>query len=353
MKAVEDRVFLLLVVAVSLAFAWILWPFYGAVLWGTVTAIVFSPLYRRLRSALRERANLAALATVVVIVVLVIVPLTLIGASVVQEGQGVYQRFESGELSIAHYFQQVMGALPTWATELLEGFGVTNAGTLPDRLLASLATGGRFVASQAINIGQSTLGFIINLFIMLYLLFFLLRDGEELVRRIREAFPMQADQQRALFTKFTVVVRATVKGIVVVALLQGVLGGLIFWVLDIRPALLWGAVMAILAPLPVVGTGLVWAPVAIYLLATGAIWQGIILVLYGVLVISMVDNIIRPILIGQDTKLPDYVVLISTLGGIATLGVHGFVIGPLIAAMFMAIWGIYSASREPAKPDRL
>jgi predicted PurR-regulated permease PerM len=351
----EDKVFLLLVVAVSLAFAWILWPFYGAVLWGTVTAIVFTPLYRRLRSSMGQRPNLAAFATVLIIVVLVILPLTLIAASVLQEAYGIYERVKSGELSVARYFRQVIDAMPAWATELFERFGLTNLGTVQERLFAGLATGGQFFAAQAINIGQSTLDFIVNLFVMLYLLFFLLRDGEELLRRVKNAFPLRADQQRALFTKFTVVIRATVKGDVVVALLQGALGGLIFWFLEIRPALLWAAVMAILALLPVVGTGLVWVPVAIYLLATGAIWQGVVLVLYGALVISLVDNILRPILIGKDTKIPDYVVLISTLGGIAAFGAHGFVIGPLIAAMFIAVWDIFSASRQspPDKPPVL
>ena len=148
---------------------------------------------------------------------------------------------------------------------------------------------------------------------------------------------------RALFAKFAVVIRATIKGNVVIAVLQGVLGGVIFWLLDIRPALLWAVLMAVLALLPVVGTGLVWVPAAIYLLATGAIWQGIILILYGALVIGLVDNVLRPILVGKDTEIPDYVVLISTLGGIAAFGLHGFVIGPVIAAMFIAVWAIYAA----------
>jgi predicted PurR-regulated permease PerM len=350
--AIEDKAFLLLVVAVSLAFAWILWPFYGAVLWGTVTAIVFTPLHRRLRSALGWRPNLAAFATVAIIVVLVILPLTLIVISVLQEAYGTYERFKSGELNVGSYLAQVIGVMPAWVRDLIQRFVPTNLGSAQEGLLAGLTTGGRFVAAQAVNIGQSTFDFIVSLFVMLYLLFFLLRDGDDLLRRVRDAIPLRADQQRALLAKFTVVVRATVKGGVVVALLQGALGGLIFWFLDIRAALLWAAVMALLALLPVVGAGLIWVPVAIYLLATGAIWQGLVLVLYGALVISLVDNILRPVLIGQDTRIPDYMVLISTLGGIAVFGVHGFIIGPLIAAMFIAVWDIFSASRQssPLRP---
>jgi predicted PurR-regulated permease PerM len=177
---------------------------------------------------------------------------------------------------------------------------------------------------------------------MLYLLFFLLRDGKELLRSIRDAIPLRADQKRALFEKFTIVIRATVKGNIVVAIAQGALGGLIFWILGIHAPLLWAVLMAFLSLVPAVGAGLVWLPVAIYFLITGATWQGMVLIAYGVLVISVVDNILRPILVGKDTKLPDYVVLISTLGGISVFGINGFVLGPVIAAMFMAIWHIFA-----------
>ena len=130
------------------------------------------------------------------------------------------------------------------------------------------------------------------------------------------------------------------------ALLQGALGGLIFWFLGIGAPLLWGVVMAFLSLLPAIGAALVWMPVAVYLLATGAVWQGVVLILYGMLVIGLVDNFLRPILVGKDTKMPDYVVLISTLGGIATFGLNGFVIGPVIAAMFIAAWDLFSESRR-------
>jgi predicted PurR-regulated permease PerM len=98
--------------------------------------------------------------------------------------------------------------------------------------------------------------------------------------------------------------------------------------------------------LPVIGTGLIWGPAAIYLLATGALWQGLALIAFGVVVIGLVDNLLRPILIGQDTKIPDYIVLVSTLGGLATFGANGFVIGPIIAAMFISLWEVFSASRR-------
>ncbi len=350
--ALEDTAFLLLLAAVSLAFAWILWPFSGTLLWGTVIAILFVPLYRRLSTSMRQRRNLAALATVAIIVVIVILPLTLITASLLQEAAAVYARIQSGDLNLGRYFQQIFDALPAWATSLLDRFELTNLGAVQERLSAGLIKGSQFLATQAISIGQNTFEFIVSLFVMLYLLFFLLRDGDDLSRRIEEAIPLHPEHQRALLGQVHHRHPRHDQGQPRRGLLQGALGGLIFWLLGIHAALLWAVLMAVLSLLPAVGAGLVWLPVAVYLLATGAVWQGVVLIAYGVLVIGLVDNVVRPILVGKDTKMPDYVVLISTLGGIAIFGINGFVIGPVIAAMFMAAWDIFSASRPGVTLDR-
>jgi predicted PurR-regulated permease PerM len=157
------------------------------------------------------------------------------------------------------------------------------------------------------------------------------------------------EHKRHLLGKFTTVVRATVKGNIAVAAMQGTLGGLIFSFLGIQGALLWGFVMAFLSLLPAVGASLIWGPVAIYFLLTGSIWQGLILTAFGVLVIGLVDNLLRPVLVGKDTQIPDYVVLISTLGGMVLFGLNGFVIGPVIAALFIAAWDLFSATKETTK----
>ena len=351
LPGLEDKTFLLLIIAVSLAFAWILWPFAGAVLWGTVMAILFAPLYRRLLRSMEQRRTLAALATLMIVLIMVILPLTLIAALLVQEGFSVYERIQSGDLNFGRYFQQAFGALPPWIADLLDRFGLTNLGLMQERLSTGLMKGSQFLAAQIFNIGQNTFDFIVNLFIVLYLLFFLLRDGDDLSKRIGNAVPLHEEQQRALFNKFTAVIRATVKGNIVVAVVQGALGGLIFWLLGVHAPVLWAVLMAFLSLLPAVGAGLVWFPVAIYFLVIGATWQGILLIAYGVLVIGLVDNVLRPILVGKDTKMPDYVVLMSTLGGMAVFGLNGFVIGPVIAAMFMAVWDIFSASRSDIQID--
>jgi predicted PurR-regulated permease PerM len=352
LPGLEDKVFILLVIAVSLAFAWILGPYYGSVFWAAVLAIVFAPAYRRLLRSMRQKRTLAALAAVLIILMIVILPLTLVGAMLVQEGFSVYERIQSGDLNPAKYFQQVFAALPQWLTDLLDRFGLTDLGLMQERLSSGFMKGSQFLAAQALSIGQNTFQFIINLFIVLYLLFFFLRDGDYLARRIRNAIPLRIEQQRDLFSKFTTVIRATVKGNIVVALVQGALGGLIFWFLGVHAPVLWAVLMAFLSLLPAVGAGLVWVPVAVYFLVTGAVWQGIVLIAFGVLVIGLVDNVLRPVLVGKDTKMPDYVVLIATLGGMAIFGLNGFVIGPVIAAMFMAVWDLFSASHSQIQTER-
>ena len=351
-RSLEDKTFLLLVVAVTLAFAWILWPFYGAIFWATVLAILFTPLYRRLSRSMRQRRTLATLATVMIILVLVILPAAVITGLLLQEGFGVYERIQSGELNFGRYAQQLMGALPPWVTSVMDRFGLTSLGAVQERLSAGLLKSIQFLATNALSVGQNTLDFIVSFFIMLYVLFFLLRDGGELVKRIKAAIPLDPALLGNLAAKFTNVIRATVKGNIVIAIVQGALGGLIFWFLDIQAPVLWGVVMAFLSLLPAVGTALVWLPVAIYFLVTGATWQGLVLIAYGVLVIGLVDNVGRPILVGKDTKMPDYVVLISTLGGMAIFGLNGFVIGPVIAAMFIAVWDVVATSRADMRTDR-
>jgi predicted PurR-regulated permease PerM len=351
-RNLEDNTLLLLIIAVSVAFAWILWPFYEAILWATVLAIVFAPVYRRLLSSMAHRRNLAALATVLIIVTMVILPLTLIAASLVQEATGLYQRIQSGELDFGRFFQEFLDALPAWATDLLNRLGLTNITAMHERLSAALMQGSKYLAAQALSIGRGTANFIVSLFLTLYLLFFFLRDGGTLSKRIRDAVPLRAEQQRALFTKFTVVTRAMFKGNLLVAAVQGALGGLIFWFLGIHAPVLWAVVMGFLSLLPAVGAAAVWLPVAVYFLATGAVWEGVVLIAYGAFVIGLVDNLLRPYLVGKDTQMPDYVVLISTLGGIAVFGLDGLVIGPVIAAMFIAFWDIFSASRQTEQNER-
>ncbi|HCL86155.1 MAG TPA: AI-2E family transporter [Comamonadaceae bacterium] len=347
---IHNRTLLVLLIAVTLAFGAVLWPFHGAVFWGVVLAILFNPLHRRLLARMPRRRNLAAFLTLCLCLVMVILPVALIGVSLVQEASVTYERLRSGQMNYGAYVQQVLSALPAWALSLLDRLHLTSMAEVQERLTSVGAQASQFLATKALDVGQNTLQFIVSFGVMLYLLFFLLRDGPRLAARLRRAVPLDDEHKRELSAKFTTVIRATVKGNIVVAAAQGVLGGLIFWLLGIQGPVMWGVLMAFLSLLPAVGAGLIWGPVAIYFMATGATTQGLILTAYGVGVIGLVDNLLRPLLVGKDTKMPDYVVLISTLGGMALFGLTGFVIGPVIAALFMAIWDLFSPPDEPHRP---
>jgi predicted PurR-regulated permease PerM len=347
----ENKVFLALLLLVSIAFLWILLPFYGAVFWAVILAIIFAPLQRRLTRRMPGRPNLTATITLFAALLIAVLPVGIIGTLLVQEGANLYQRIESGQLDLGAYLEWIRERLPPSLQQQLNRLGIGDFQDLREQLSGLLMQGSQFLATRAFSFGQSTFEFLVRLAVMLYLLFFLIRDGSAMVARVRNALPLADVQKHRLFTKFTQVVRATVKGNLVVAITQGTLGGLIFWFLGIPSVLLWAVVMTFLSLLPAVGAALIWTPVAIYYLLSGQIWQGVLLTLYGVGVIGLVDNVLRPILVGKDTKLPDYMVLISTLGGLALFGLNGFVIGPLVAALFMSTWGLFTEREEVADDD--
>ncbi|MCL8307391.1 MULTISPECIES: AI-2E family transporter [Pseudomonas] len=349
--ALQNKALTVLLALVTIAFLWILLPFYGAVFWAVILAILFSPLQRDLMLRLGGRRNLAAVVTLLVCLLIAILPVIIIGTLLVQEGASLYQRIEKGELDIAGHIESFKALLPAFIQNALERLGMGDLEGLRDNITKWATQGSQFLAGQAFSFGQGTFDFLVSFGVMLYLLFFFLREGGELARKVRLAVPLPEQQKRRLQLKFSRVVRATVKGNLLVAVTQGALGGLIFWALGIPSALVWAVLMAFLSLLPAVGAGIVWAPVAVYFLATGAILSGIVLTAFGVLVIGLVDNLLRPILVGKDTKMPDYLILISTLGGLAVFGLNGFVIGPLIAALFMSSWAIFTSRLQVQLPS--
>jgi predicted PurR-regulated permease PerM len=342
----QSKALLWLLLLVTVLFAVVLWPLFGAVSWAVFIAIVFSPLQERSVTVCRGRRGWAAFGTLVVIVVSVLLPTALLSASVTHEAAAFYQRFKTGDIQLSEYFQRGIDALPTWVRAGLDRFGLADLAEVQRRLVDAIGRSSQALTSHAFSIGQNTLEFVVNLFVMLYVLFFLLRDGKALAAQAGRALPLEPRHTQRLLKQFAIVVRATVKGNVVVALVQGTLGGLAFWALGISGPLLWGALMALLSLLPAVGAAMVWGPVAVYLLSTGSLWAAIALAAWGVLVIGLVDNVLRPILVGKETKLPDYLVLIATLGGLAAFGLNGFVIGPVIAAVFLATWEIFIEVRQ-------
>ena len=334
----QNRIFMALLALVTLAFAWVLWPLSGAVFWAVVFVIVLDPVSHRLTQALGQRHNLSALLMVLGFLLLIILPVLLILSAVVTETTNLVAGVQSGDIDLKQMFEGSLNALPTWAKALLQRLGLGNLASAQSSMVTSIGDWLGASAPTMLTFGQNTLAFFIGLGVMLYLMFFLFRDDDALLAHLKSAIAMERKMLDDLLDTFTRVVRATVRGDILVAVLQGALGGLAFWVLGIQSALLWTVLMAILSLFPVFGAMLVWAPVALYLMANGSVWQGISLIVYGVLVISLVDNIVRPWLVGQATRMPDYIVLISTLGGISAFGMQGFILGPVVAAMFIAIW---------------
>ncbi len=344
------RALWLLVVAATLALGWILLPFYGPILWACIIALLFAPLHRRLLRGLRGHTNMAALLTLLSAVVIVIVPFTVISALLAREAIGVYDRLQSGAWNPALELRRLFDALPAAVTDLLSRFGLDNFSTLQRRLTAALTQGSQFFATQALSIGQNTFEFMVQLAVTTYVAYFAIRDGSALLPLVRRALPLPASHTNELVGKFATVIRATVKGSLLVAALQGALGGLALWALGVGAALLWGVLMAFLSLVPAVGAALVWAPVALYFFVTGAVWKGLALVAWGVLVIGLVDNLLRPLLVGRDTRMPDVVIMLTTLGGMTVFGLNGFVLGPAIAAMFIAVWHLNALERSAAVP---
>ena len=328
-------------VLASLALGSILLPFYAAIMWGLILSLLFTPFHRWLLPRVGHRPTVSALCTLMLVLLIVILPLTLVMVLLAQEVAWLYQSLQSGAIDPALYFHRAFNRLPDWVGAILDRFGLVNFATLQRRLTAAVAQGSQFAATQVLTIGQNTFEFAVSLCIALYLAFFLIRDGDKTVRAIGRMIPLAPVHRQKLWHKFATVVRATVKGNLLVALIQGALGGLAFWFLGVSGALLWAVLMAAFSLLPAIGAALVWLPVALYFLGTGALWQGLALTAYGVLVIGLVDNLLRPVLVGQDTRMPDYVVMITTVGGMAVFGINGFVLGPLIAAMFMSVWHIF------------
>lgn len=341
-KGLNIGFFLLILAIVTVAFFDVLSPYFSPILWAAVLAVIFHPLKSLLRNKLGDRNGLASLLTLLCICLIVFTPLMIIASSLAVEINTVYSKLQGNSTQFPTVFAELMQHLPQWAKHYLTEHNLDNAAQIQQKLSEFALKGGQYAAGSVFIIGKGTFSFTVGFGVMLYLLFFLLKDGSYLVHLILEALPLSTYVKHHLLGKFAAVARATVKGTVVVGIVQGILGGLAFWFIDIDGSLLWGALMAFLSLIPAVGSAIIWAPAAIFFFATGALWKGLFLVGFFVIVVGLVDNILRPLLVGKDTKMPDYMILIATLGGMEIYGINGFVIGPVIAALFIASWNLLS-----------
>ncbi len=339
--SLQTSFFLGVLAVASLAFIGLLADFVQPIFWAATLAVLFNSVNSRLLHLLGNRQSTSAFLCLVIICITVILPFWFVASAVVNEASQLYRRIEIGEINPGAWLEWLRASLPR-LNDMLVSMNL-DLQELETRLSEFAVTASQFVVSLAVIAGQNALRFAVMFFLMLYLLYFLLRDGVLILGKIIHALPLGDDRERELFEKFAEVSRATIKGTLVIGLVQGSLGGLMFWILGIEGAVLWGSIMAVMALLPVVGTSLVWGPAVLILLANAAYMQAGILLVFGVLVIGLVDNLLRPLLVGRDTGMPDYLVLLSTLGGINVFGVSGFVIGPIIAALFLSLWRMFGS----------
>lgn len=317
-------------------FIWMLGKYLFPVFWAVVIAIIFYPIYLRILKKFKGRASLASLATLVVVMLVMLLPLALVGTMVAQESLSLYERVSSEENGTSgfDFFNRT-----EFITSQLEQYGISQS-EVEDRVRGWISNTSQTVASSLFAVGQGTASFLISFVIMLYVLFFFFRDGVKLKKTIIHYLPFGGYEDR-LFSRFTETTHAVVKGTLIISILQGVIGGVAFWLVGVPNPVLWGVAMGIFAILPGIGTPVVWLPVAIVLMFTGSILAGIIIVIVGIFFISLIDEFLRPTLVGRGAKMPDALVLLATIGGLATFGVTGFVAGPVLAAFFLSLWTVF------------
>lgn len=342
----QQASFLIILAVVSLLMAVIIWPFAQPLLWAGLAAIMFQPLYRRTLRKLRGRRNPAAGLSLLIIFFVVMVPALWITTMVAQQAIVLVTTMQEQPLDLAMMFDNVYGLLPKLAQDAVDRSGWGDVTMVQTRLQELLTESAGMIASQAVSIGSGALSFFLSFGVALYVMFFLLRDGERIGRTVLCAVPVERAIADRLAERFLGIVRATIKGTGVVALVQGALGTIAMMIAGVPSALLFGVIMAIFALVPVIGSGAVWVPAGIWLLITGSTWQGLFLLTTGFFVISSVDNVLRPILVGRDTGIPDWIILITTLGGISLVGFSGIVLGPLVAGLFLASWSILREQRD-------
>lgn len=339
------RAFLLLFAAVlTVVMTVVLWPFLLTIVSAVVLAGLLRPAYRRVLRRVRHPA-LAAGLTVVATLVIVVVPLIGLGGLVAAQASAIVLNVRP---IVEHAVQS-----PTYLDEQLQrvpGYGRFFAPYRAEILTKAgeaVSATGAFLVSSLSSTTLSTVAFLGNFFLALYATFFLLKDAGSVLSVVIGFLPLHRDDARQISDRFLSIVRATVKGTLVIGAIQGILNGFAFWVVGIPAVAFWTVVMIVLSVLPMIGGALVWVPACLVLVARGAVAQALFVALFCALVSGSVDNVLRPRLVGRDTKLHELVVLFSTLGGLLVIGPFGFILGPVIAGLFITVWHLFGvASRD-------
>ena len=341
---------LLLVVAVTALFLAVAWPFFKPLLLGALLAGLFHPLYHWITRLLGGRASLGAAVTLLVLFVLGLGPVSAFLGIVLQ------QALTMSDQAIP-WLNQHLGAATAfnvhdWLVQRFPALAkyVPSQEQLLEQIGTAAKTAGAFLVSFAAGMTATTATFLLNLFVMLYAMFFFFRDGHKILERIFYYTPLSDEDETRMLTQFASITRATVKGTLVIGMIQGALSGIAFWVAGIEGAALWGTIMTILSIIPGIGAALVWVPAVIILFATGQYLTATLLAAWCAAVVGTVDNFLRPVLVGRDAKMPDLLILIGTLGGLFLFGPIGFIVGPIVCGLFLTVWDIYGATFREVLP---
>lgn len=319
--------------AIALYLCWLmLRPFIGVLAWAVVLVIVFYPVHQRLASRIGRR-SLSALVSCVLVVLIAVIPLTLITVALAEELAKVLPNLPEQLSQVMNPDASVIGRVAQW---IQRRFGVDPSGS--QKFMAEqLQRSGQFMLGFSLSLVGNIAGGIVKAFFVVFTMYYLFRDGDKIVDKLPDALPLKREQSEAIISRTREVVGASVYGVVSIAALQGFLGGIAFWILGIPSPLLWAVLMTFVCMIPMLGSFLVWAPLAIYLGVNGYWARAITLALWGGLVISLVDNFLRPKLIKNQTRLHELFVFFSVLGGISVFGLLGIVLGPVILAITLGL----------------
>lgn len=347
MKEQKDQARLLaLLVAAAIAFylCWLmLQPFVEVLLWASVLVVVFYPVHKRLTARTKSPGLSAALSSLLVIAT-ILVPLTLVTWAVVNEIANVAQSVQDNVSSLLDPNSPTTGRALKWLGKYVNVDQLRSQQYVVERLKGLSGQ----IAGQTLGVVGGLVGAVVEIFFVIFTMYYLFRDGEWITDWLRDVLPLEKAQSHEIFKRMRDVISASVYGVVVIATVQGALGGLMFWILGLPSALVWGVVMIFMSMIPVLGSFVVWVPAAIFLAATGYWGKAAILTAWGALVIGSIDNILRPKLVGGKTKLHELLIFFSVLGGLQVFGVLGLVVGPVIVAVTLALMDVFSEMGRPS-----
>jgi len=344
----REHIFLIFILFLTFLSIYLLYqilrPFIPSIIWAILLAMIFYPLFQKLQRILKKREILSAALMTLLVLLIIVLPFSLLLASLASEVVDVYHRVEemikTGQL-LAYVEQMREIPILKWILDRLsQHIDLSQADPLP-LLLKNLKQISTFIFNQTTTLLKGFSTFIAGFFFTLLSLYYLFKDGSRFFKGLKEIVPLPKKERDLLIQRFKDMIYATIYGGILIAIIQGVLGGVSFWVLGLPSPIFWGTAMALLSFIPIGGTALIWAPTAIILLIGGAVLKGLILLGLGVFVISMVDNLLRPFFISAKTNIHPLLLFFSVLGGVQAFGLIGLVAGPLIATLFLTMVEIY------------